>query len=71
MKDNEFPNALRVIADKLENDFKGNILECKEDLYEVSCELVMRFEELEDEKLKQHIDTSKVSQELQEWRDSI
>ncbi len=48
MKNNEFPNALRAIADKLENDFNGNILECKEDLYEISCELVMRFEELED-----------------------
>ncbi len=47
MKDNEFPNVLRVIADKLENDFKRNILECKDSLYEISCDLVMRFEELE------------------------
>ncbi len=53
MKDNEFPNALRIIADKLENDFSGNILECKEDVYEISCELVMRFEELEDFAIKE------------------
>ena len=53
MKDNEFPNALRVIADKLENDFSGNILECKEDVYEISCELVMRFEEILDSSLQQ------------------
>lgn len=53
MKDNEFPNALRAIADKLENDFSGNISECKDDLYEISCDLVGSYEELEDKKLKE------------------
>lgn len=48
LKDNEFPDALRVIADKLENDFERCILECKDDLYVISCDLVERYEELVD-----------------------
>ena len=46
MKDNEFPNALRVIADKLENDFNRNIEDCGNDLYKIAHEVVMRFQEL-------------------------
>ena len=46
MKDSEYPNALRAIADKLENDFNGNINDSAEDLYEISTNLVMRKDEL-------------------------
>lgn len=55
MKDSEFPNALRVIADKLENDFNLNFPECTEDLHEISCDLIMRKEELLDKKLMESI----------------
>ena len=71
IKDYEFPGILREMADKLEDDFKKHILECKDELYEVSCDLVVRFEELEDVKIKEYNDTPKVSQALQEWRDTI
>ena len=71
IKDIEFPNVLREMADKLENDFKGSICECKDELYEVSCDLVVRFEELEDIKLKGDKDTPQVSSEPQKWRETI
>lgn len=71
IKDYEFPDVLREMADKLEDDFKKSICECKDELYEVSCDLVIRFEELEDVKIKEYNDIPKVSQELQEWRDTI
>ena len=71
IKDYEFPDVLREMADKLEDDFKKYILECKDELYEVSCDLVIRFEELEDVKIKEYNGIPKVSQELQEWRDTI
>ena len=71
IKDIEFPNVLREMADKLENDFRKNICECKDELYEVSCDLVVRFEELEDLKLREYNDRPKVPHELQEWKDTI
>lgn len=71
IEDNEFPDVLREIADKLEDDFKKHITECTDELYEVSCDLVKRFEELEDIEIKEYNDAPKVSKELQEWRDNI
>lgn len=68
MKDNEFPNALRVIADKLDNGFEQNIHECANDLYEISVDLTMGKEELLGQKLQPFInDIADFSNELM-WR---
>ena len=71
IEDNEFPDTLRDLADKLHEDFKKNIYECKDELYEISCDLVMRFEELEDIKLEEYKRTAKAPEELQEWINNI
>lgn len=71
IEDNEFPDILRDLADKLHEDFEKNIPECMDELYAVSCDLVTRFGELEDIKLEEYKRHPKAPEELQEWINNI